>query len=226
MVNLDSFLLNSLLSFLPIIFWFYFFYKQDIHPEPKKYLLLAFILGILITLPIFFIQLNLSKISSQPEIKYNFFYILTLAFIEEIFKFIVVYLIIAKKPIFDEPIDALIYLISVALGLAFIENVFIVLNKKNLFDISQILSLRFIGANLVHILSSGFLGYQWAIGIIKKQIFKRIVLGLIYATLIHTTYNFIILKYINYQNLVFSATILLISLLILIFDINLLKKNS
>lgn len=217
-------ILNFLISSLPIIFWLFFFFKQDIHPEPKKYLFFAFFLGIFIVGPIFIFQFLLNSTSNFDD--ENLLYIVSLAFIEELFKFIVVFLLISKKPIFDEPIDAVIYLSTTALGLALIENIFIVLNKTNILDVSQIISLRFLGANLLHALSSGFLGYQWAIGILKNKKTKYIALGLIYATLIHALYNFIILKFPNYQNIIYNISILLMGLLLLIYDLDSLKRRS
>ncbi len=217
-------LLNLFISSLPILIWVYFFLKQDLHPEPKKYIFLAFIYGFFIVIPIFAFQFLFNYISNLNN--NNLFYIISLAFIEELFKFLAVFVLISKKPIFDEPIDAFIYLTTTALGLALIENIFITLNQTNLLKISQIISLRFLGANLLHALSAGFLGYQWAIGIIKNQKTKYIVLGLIYATLIHALYNFIILKFPNYQNIVYNIFILFTGLLLLIYDVNILKRRS
>ena len=51
---------------------------------------------------------------------------IVIAVIEEVLKFYTGYLFIRKKPDFDEPVDAMIYLIAVGLGFATVENILIV----------------------------------------------------------------------------------------------------
>jgi lipopolysaccharide/colanic/teichoic acid biosynthesis glycosyltransferase len=60
-------LLNLFISSLPILIWVYFFLKQDLHPEPKKYIFLAFILMI-IFFPIYILIALLIKLDSKGPI--------------------------------------------------------------------------------------------------------------------------------------------------------------
>src|SRR3989344_4541791 len=72
---------------------------------------------------------------------------------------------------FDEPIDAMIYMLTASLGFAAAENIFVVLdaifnNGAAAEGIFGIIVFRFVGATLLHALSSSIVGYFWAKGII------------------------------------------------------------
>ena len=106
----------------------------------------------------------------------------------------------------------MIYMIVAALGFAALENVFIALNSVfqngwNSNDLFGILIFRFIGATLLHALSSAIVGYYWAkkfildkvpliTGIEKRDIAEDLIMqGIIFASLLHAIFNFLILKY-------------------------------
>mgnify|MGYP001585043458 FL=1 len=55
--------------------------------------------------------------------------------------------------------------------------------------------LRFVGATLLHTLASGFVGYEWGRAIVKKEKpAPYLALGVIGATLLHTIFNYLIIK--------------------------------
>lgn len=194
-----------LLSLLPNFIWLWFYLKQDPHPEPPPFLVLAFFLGIFSTafslatgvfLLRFFEFLGAERAVVQNSFWFMF---LGVALVEESFKFLMVYLFLRKNPVFDEPIDALIYLVVVALGFAFVENVVYLVSvfnqyQGNLTQLVYFLTLRFIGANFLHSLTSGLAGYFWAVGIVKHRAQRAIFEGLGWASLIHTLFNFFVIK--------------------------------
>ena len=207
---MNIFHLGIIVSFLPGLAWLYFYLKEDPHPEPKYLIFITFIAGIISGFIAFFIQLIINnqfeelgilpfnKNSTVLEI----IFIFTLyAFIEEIVKFFVVFQTVSKNKNFDEPIDAMIYMIVGALGFATLENLGVLTNSKiiqnSLPMLFQIASLRFAGATLLHTLTSGILGYFWALSIREFGLKKPLILGIILVTVLHTIFNFFIIIFGN-----------------------------
>ena len=98
----------------------------------------------------------------------------------------------------DEPIDPFIYLVTAALGFAALENILFLLTPISQSGlISGLLTgnMRFIGANLLHLLASGSVGI--VLGFVfyskKSSRFAITALALVLATLLHTFFNFFIL---------------------------------
>jgi len=112
--------------------------------------------------------------NSQASILKIFVYsLIVIALVEEVVKFLMTRLMLFKNKVFDEPIDAMIYLIVIALGFAFFENFLVVfdnyLNEIALLETIGVLVYRFIGANLLHVVSSGIIGFYWAKAIVLKN---------------------------------------------------------
>jgi len=220
-----------LLGLVPSFAWLFFFLKEDVHPEPKKMIAKVFIWGALSTLLVIIIQLFLQNILQFLQIEnYSpisfFFFGIT----EEIFKFLATYLVIRKSKFFDEPIDAMIYMIIAALGFAAVENVAVMSNISILSEAFGVITLRFVGATLLHALSSGLLGYYWARGIIlnrsgeinKKTIWIFIFKGIVFATLLHLVFNYLIL--ISKEIIIYPTIFLVIAALLVFWDFEKIKK--
>jgi len=94
--------------------------------------------------------------------------VIFLALTEEVFKFFAAWLAVGRRKELDEPIDAMIYMIAAALGLATIENFFILSDLMSaggivaVNELSSIIVLRFVGATFLHAIASGLVGYYWA----------------------------------------------------------------
>lgn len=212
--------LNILLAILPTIVWLVFYYRKDLHPEPRRFVIKAFILGMAISIPVLLTQGAVGCVlgdkcvfnESGKELWPNMYLdtlvflivsVFIYAFLEEYFKYLAVKEFIIIKPYFDEPIDAMMYMIFTALGFATVENIIIgfsydTFNK----DLILILLGRFIGANLIHVVSSGIVGYFLARALLEHgKLYHSFVrhfyvdAGLILATLLHFLYNFFILIY-------------------------------
>ena len=189
-------------SVIPNFIWLYFYLKQDPHPEPPPFLILAFFLGIFSTMVALGAGFGLLKLTgifsglSEVMIQSSFWFMfLGVAFVEELAKFLTMFFLLRKNFVFDEPIDALIYSVVIALGFAFVENIVYLVSVFNQFpqDLSQMayfVSLRFIGANFLHTLCSGLVGYFWATGIVRHRNPSRLFLGIFLATAIHGLFNF------------------------------------
>lgn len=180
---------------LPSLIWLQFYLRRDVHPEPKSMILKIFFYGMLSTLPAFFLEIAIFEETEKLNLSSSLVFILNMflgvAFIEESLKFLVVREKVLNNPEFDEPVDAMIYMIIAALGFAAAENIIIFLPLKSpLSEIFEISLFRFLGATFLHALSSGTLGFFIGLSFFKKE--KRgelTFLGIIVATFLHGLYN-------------------------------------
>lgn len=212
------------IAILPAFIWLLFFLREDVHPEPKKLISYAFFVGALSTIPALFTQLALKNIIEEKNTIFPF---LMLALVEECFKFMAAYFAVAKRKEFDEPIDAMIYMIAAAAGFATIENVLVSIGGLSDFNsfanTTNILLLRFIGATFLHILASSIVGYFWAKSLAKSTHYGLLVKGFVMATLVHTTFNYLIATS-SEHNLFYSSLILVVAAFFVLNDFEALKK--
>ena len=195
--TLSLFFISAVAGILPPLLWLMFFWLREdkAHPEPKKIIALVFVLGMLAVFPAY----TLAKFAAEHIAAGSFILLATQALIEELVKFFAAYLgAMWHNRAFDEPIDAMIYLITAALGFSALENALFMFTSVHMGGILVGLTsnaMRFIGATMLHTLSSATLGACigfafYRDGFIKE---KRLVFGLILATLLHTLYNELIL---------------------------------
>jgi RsiW-degrading membrane proteinase PrsW (M82 family) len=203
------------LSFLFPFLWIFYFYKKDKHPEPIFWLIITFFLGIFSAIISYYFEKNIFL--EEKWLRYILF-----AFIEEIFKFLLVWVFIFPQKIFDEPIDAMIYMMFSALGFAFFENLILAINPEVQYPV-LILIFRFFGANLLHILSSSLIGYGYAF-FIKTRRYFPFALSVLSGIILHFLYNYIIISLPSGFILVLS--ILWISFLVVLSELNYLTKNE
>ena len=109
------------------------------------------------------------------------------------------FLIAFKSKFLDEPIDAIIYLLTASLGFAAMENILYILNDINNLSTAQIfldVNLRFVGATILHIVSSALVGLAIAFSFHGARFVKFIALttGLIGASLLHAYFNLSIIE--------------------------------
>lgn len=91
------------LGFAPGIFWIWYFYRQDKwEPEPKKLITKVFLYGIVIALPVLFLEMPF--LFSELLLA-----VVAAPIIEELFKFFTVRYSVYKNREFSEPLDGIIY---------------------------------------------------------------------------------------------------------------------
>jgi RsiW-degrading membrane proteinase PrsW (M82 family) len=112
-----------LIAILPTLTLLLFFMYSDKFREPKKTILSTFILGIFIIAPLEVFHYGTIMILGEP-IEYNAFFraFFKAAFLEELFKFCVLFFFCTKFSDFNEPMDGIVYGITASLGFAFWEN--------------------------------------------------------------------------------------------------------
>ncbi len=198
----------------------WFWLKEDTHPEPAKILTLAFLGGMLAVLFV----LPAQKIVYDYLREYTLISFTLWAGIEEVTKFGLTYYIALRKKIIDEPVDDMIYLIVAALGFVTFENtLFLTEILKDGDFLSTLINgnMRFIGASLIHIMSSAVIGTMLGLAFYKNKIQKIFytIIGIIIATVLHTSFNlFIISRAPGNIFLVFGGVWFGIVILLLLFE--------
>lgn len=225
-----TYLFYLILGFLPSFIWLLFYLRKDSHPEPNSQVLKIFIWGMLIaplavllqfgliwlTKPSFDLKIFFSLLSQIDNNWRGLLVLIVFApVVEEYLKYAIVKEKILKSPDFDEPLDAMLYLIIGALGFATVENLIVIL-KTPLLPISQALStisFRFIGATFLHALASGIVGYFLAKSLLEtKKRFPLIIHGLVLAIIFHGIYNYLInLLDQNYSSIIVLAIVSLLA---------------
>lgn len=220
MFYFNLYFLPTILGLAPIILWLIFFLWQDIKkPEPAKWLIAVFFLGMIMIPVAILLQLiwaNLLKIEPlfKPSLSSVSFLVIIfyggIALIEELVKFFSVFLFLKKNPYFNEAIDAMIYLVVLALGFSAIENI-LYMNAEIKTGIAiiipfKILILRFIGANLLHALCSGIIGFFWAWHLLHRR-FHYLIIGIFLGTGLHWLFNLAII--IFGAEIIFSLSLIL-----------------
>jgi len=187
---------------LPANLWLWFWLKEEdkLHPEPRSLLMLSFLVGMLATAVALPIEKWVAFMVNGNTILEATPLLLTLwAAIEELLKFGAISLVALRTKYFHRPIDAIIFLITVAIGFAALENaMFLIspLNAGHMFQTIVLGNYRFIGATVLHIAASGTIGMGLALTFYsaKRLRYIAITLSVILAIALHTTFNFLIME--------------------------------
>jgi len=189
------YILAPLLGVIPALIWLVFWLTEDTHPEPLRVITIAFFAGqvaVLVALPLQRITYELLPAGQTSLFVYW-------AAIEEILKFIVAWIVAIRTSTDDEPVDALMYMIIVALGFVALENTLFLIDPLHDGDILTSFTtsnLRFIGASLIHVLSSAVVGISLAFTFYKPRRIKILagITGVILAIGLHAYFNLFIMK--------------------------------
>lgn len=187
------FAIAFLSGLIPALFWLWFWLREDkARPEPKILIGTAFIAGMLIV-PL---VLPLQQFAMQRFHGDNLIFVWVI--IEEVLKYSAALIVVLWNKAVDEPIDTIIYMITIALGFSALENALFIFNPLtdgNYVDSFITGNFRFLGATLLHVLASGTVGIAMALSFYKKSLVKVIVatLGLFMAIILHALFNFFIM---------------------------------
>jgi len=222
-------ILYLLLGLLPSLIWLIYYLRKDAHPEPKKMILQVFLLGMLSSIIAAFLESIPIKILSSEEMMKDlpplfssivsstegrfFLIFFMVALIEECLKYLVVRIRILRDTEFNEPVDAMIYMITAAMGFAALENILIFFSPKkiplSMIEGLTLVGLRFAFATFLHALCSGIVGYFLALYCFRAKERKRTLLaGLGFAIILHWLYNFSIIVIAEEFNLYIPIFIL------------------
>jgi RsiW-degrading membrane proteinase PrsW (M82 family) len=228
-MNISTIIYALLSGLLPALFWLWFWLKEDnLHPEPRSTIIKTFLGGALVVLIAIVLEKFATDIINVETTRY-----VVWAIIEEVVKLFIVVLVAFNSKNFDEPIDAMIYCITAALGFAALENTLFILSPLHNGEIAKgivTLNMRFIGATLVHVVSSASIGFMIGISFYKNIFIKTIsvIIGIIMAVVLHSAFNLSIinssaLNTIKVFSWVWCSTIIL---LILFEEIKIVKQKK
>ena len=189
------------MGFAPSLIWLGFYIKKDFHPEPRYLISKTFFMGIIMAPLAVIAQWVFREIALglKPDfdIQSSVMFFLWAAFIEEAVKFLVISFVVLHNSEFDEPLDAMIYMISAAMGFAAVENILVLFQaiSNGTEAAIQIWLLRFVGATLLHAVASATVGYFLALSwFYNHHSGKLITIGLGVATIMHLIFNVILLS--------------------------------
>jgi RsiW-degrading membrane proteinase PrsW (M82 family) len=191
---------------LPALAWLWFWRREDDkHPEPRRLIALAFLAGMVtvaVVIPIEqFVAPYLTTAQSliAATLPASTFVFLAWSAIEEICKYLAARWSVLRRREDDEPIDPVIYMVTVALGFAAVENSLFLLSPlagTTLWQTIQTGDLRFVGATLLHVLASSVIGVALGLSFYKRKAARRryAFWGVILAIALHGSFNFLILN--------------------------------
>lgn len=188
------------LGFAPSLVWLAYYYRKDPRPEPQYMIYRVFFLGIalapLAVIAQWIFREAALSLNSNFQVSSSLAFFLWAAFVEETVKFLPVKFAVLHNPEFDEPVDAMIYMIAAALGFAAIENILVLFQviPGGASAALQTWALRFVGSTLLHAVSSAMVGYFLALSwFYSRHSRKLIFLGIAVATAFHFTFNALLL---------------------------------
>lgn len=198
-----------LLTILPSILIISYFVYSDKFKEPKGEIIKIFIYGILITIPAYFLNTYLNafwyaNFQVSQEIISSF---LTAAPVEEGLKLSILYFYVYKMKDFNEPIDGIVYGVTVSLGFATLENIYYVYLLADYFDTSSmaLAIARSFSAVPAHAVFGVFMGYFFMkYSFIKKG--DNLIFAFLIPFVLHGCYN------------LFTASNFFISLLLILIS--------
>lgn len=194
-MNITTVTYALLSGVLPALLWLWFWRKEDnLHPEPKSLIIKTFIVGASMVIVAIILEKFATEIITDESNRYIIW-----ATIEELTKFIAVAIVALYSKDMDEPIDAMIYCITVALGFAALENTLFILSPLHNGEIAKGIitgNMRFMGATLVHVVSSAFIGFMIGLSFYRNKFIKviAVIFGIFIAIVLHSAFNLSIIN--------------------------------
>jgi protease PrsW len=210
-------------GFVPALFWLWFWlHEKHEHNEPRRVILKVFLLGMIAVFVSYIFQKFLSTYLThsisvvgmfdiQAEQEHHHLLMFIYVIIEEMTKFGAAYVVAFKTKIFDEPIDAFVYLMTAAIGFAAMENtLYLIQPLLNGYTLDAIVTgyMRFIGSSVLHVVASGALSVCIGLSFCKSFWVREmwVWIGLLLACIIHWGFNmFMIIHNDSSAFLVFSS---------------------
>ena len=212
-----------LITILPSLLIVAFFVKSDRFPEPTSQIIKIFMYGLFLCIPAFLVNTALGNLYANTGISEALISsFLSAAPVEEVLKFTVLYSLVYKMKDFNEPIDGIVYGVTVSLGFATLENIYYVYFLSDYFDTSQqaLAVLRSFSAIPAHGIFGATMGYFFMkYAFIKKE--NNLALCMIVPILLHGAYN-----YFAYNFFIIALLIVIISWIVLIRAFSRLKKSQ
>lgn len=178
-----------------IIILFYIYFRDKYEKEPLRLLLLSIMAGVIIVLPVIFLERLISSFNpfgggEFPTVGYAAYEsFLVASLVEEGFKFLAVYLLFWHNPDFNEKFDGILYAVFISLGFAAVENILYV--SRGGFDVAFVRAFTAVPA---HALFGVRMGYYLGIARMYPELRRSYLpLAFIYPFILHGFYDFILM---------------------------------
>ena len=227
-------ILFTIISFLPVLLLGYYIYKKDSVKEPKTLLtklvlcgliasLLVIILDIVLT--IVYPNLHVSNYSTDfsPYLLFILIF-LEVGLLEESMKWFMIRIVGYDNPEFDQIYDIIVYCVFIAIGFAFFENLFYVLQGG-----LQAAVLRGLLAVPAHAVYGVFMGYflgKAKLSKNKSSLIKYIFLSIFVPAVMHTIYDYILMFNSSYSFYILIGYMLILYVTAYKIDEKLKKKKK
>lgn len=194
MISTETALFAFLGGILPAMIWLYFLLKEDSRcPEPRSMILLALMAGML-SVPLVLPMERFAILVLPAGIPV----ILAWAAIEETVKYALAALVVLWRKAVNESVDYVVYMLTVALGFAALENMLFLIapfSGGNILEGLLTGNLRFVGSTLLHVVASSTIGFALAFSFRKPRWVRTLfaIIGLILAIALHALFNFLII---------------------------------
>lgn len=211
-MDLNQILNIILLALPPVLFWGYFYYVKDSkEPEPLRLLIKAFVFGSIVGI-LFALIASIFENYEGIFVLNTMWMLIVLAFFEEAAKLgVLMQLTKAKAIDVDQVVDGVIYAVCIALGFAFVENIYFFMQyiafAERGAELYGVYIIRGFGTMLAHTIFSGLAGYYFVLGKVKKK--PLWIYGLILAGVLHVVFNYFMSASIGNFNLAYLDIILL-----------------
>lgn len=186
----------AVLAFAPGMFWLWFFVRgRAYRPKPRRLLAVAFLLGMLSTLPAaglelaFLSDVDLDTGADLASVVVAMLFVV--GPVEELSKFLAVRLGPYRSLYFDEPRDGLVYAVAASLGFASLENLGYIIAFG-----PEVMAVRAPVSTLAHVIFGSFWGI--ALGINSQERTRGgalwLLAGLAAGAVAHGVFNVLVFE--------------------------------
>lgn len=184
----------------------YIWFRDKYEKEPLMLLLLSLLAGVVIVLPVMFVE-SLLSLGGEPlsglwQAAWSAFVVA--GFTEEVFKFLALFLLIWKRPAFNEKYDGIVYGTFVSLGFAAVENLLYVMQDG--YATGLLRAFTAVPAHAIFGITMGF--YFGMARFHPLETTGMIVRALLIPWLLHGIYDFILFTEIEWLWVVFLGFVI------------------
>ncbi len=180
-------------ALLPAILLWFYIWQKDSQPEPTSQLVKAVCFGVVICIPVAFLEVGINSIlfgagdgpSTLAGVAIEAFFVAAIP--EECVKLLALWLILRRNPYFDEHFDGIVYAVCVGLGFAAVENIFYLFG--NIDNWQSVAITRALLAVPGHYAFAVLMGYYYSLHHFVEHSFRNWISILLIPILVHGCYD-------------------------------------
>lgn len=188
----------------------YIYFRDKYEKEPYRLLITGVLYGALMTFPIVKCENLLALYTPTGGVVAEalFSAFVVAAFVEESFKFVILYFLVYRNKNFNERFDGIVYAVFISLGFAGYENIMYVLHPE-LGGLATAVSRAFVSVP-AHGFFGVTMGYYFSLGkFLPESRSNDLLKAFVYPFLLHGFYDFFLLAQLKFM-LVFFVVLFII----------------